>query len=649
MTRSRSAFALLLLVAIFGLTVCSSEPTAPPPNPDRADLSVTKLDQADPLTVGDQIVYTITVTNSGPDAADGVQLTDAVPAGTSFVSAVSPQGTCTETGGTVTCILGSLTSGASATIRLAVDTDQAGQVTNTASASSDVEDPNGGNNSATETTNVQPEEADLEVTKLGPTGAVSRSAPIVYTIIVFNDGPGTAPGVEVTDVVPDGTSYVSAEASQGSCAETAGTVTCDLGDLADGERAEVTLTVRADEVGNVTNTVTVSSDAPDPNESDNSDPESTLVVEFSTDLAITKVDDEDPVAVGEEILYTLTAKNTGQRDAAGVIVTDTVPEGTTFVSAVASQGECSEEAGAVSCDLGELASLREATVELTVRADELGDVANTGRVTGSVVDSDDSNDSDTETTAIKLLADLSVLKDDDSDPVVVGEDIVYSILVTNNGPSDATDVMVIDTLPPNTDFNDVTSTGGSCDESRDILTCDLGTLAANEFVRITMTTTTQQVGFVNNRAWAASPILDPNPDNDSDRAGTNVTGPQADLSITKTDQADPVTVGSNIVYTINVLNNGPSDVSNATVTDPVPAGTSYVSATISPGSCGEGGGVVTCTIPTLPSGVGTTITLTVQANQAGQVVTNTATVNPPPTVEDSNTANNTASEDTTVP
>jgi len=646
MTRSRSAFALLLLLAIFSLTVCSSEPTAPP-EPDRADLSVTKSGDADPVTIGDEIVYTITVTNGGPDGAGSVQVTDAVPTGTSFVSATSSQGSCAQSGGTVTCTLGSLTSGGTATIRLTVTADQAGQVTNTANVSSDVDDPDNGNNSATETTSVQLVEADLAVTKFGPAGAVSLSAPIVYAITVSNDGPGDATGVEVIDVVPEGTSYVSAVASQGECSESDGTVTCDLGSLADGERAEVDLTVRADEAGNVANTVTVSSDAPDPNESDNSDSESTLVVVFSTDLAITKVDDEDPVAVGEEILYTLTAKNNGPNDAAGVIVTDTVPEGTTFVSAVASQGECSEADGTVTCDLGALASRFEATVDLTLRADELGDVINEARVTGSVVDSDDSNNSDTETTAIKVLADLSVLKDDEADPVAVGENIVYSILVTNNGPNVATDVMVTDTLPPNTVFDDVTSTGGSCDERRDIVTCDLGTLVADEFVRITVETTAQQVGFVDNRAWAASPVLDPNPDNDSDRAGTNVTGPQADLSITKADQADPVSVGGNIVYTIDVLNNGPADVSNATVTDSIPAGTSFVSATVSPGSCGAGGGVVTCTIPTLPSGVGTTITLTLQANQVGQV-TNTATVNPPPTVEDSNTGNNTASETTTV-
>jgi uncharacterized repeat protein (TIGR01451 family) len=646
MTRSRSTLALITLFSIFALTVCSSEPTAPP-EPDRADLSVTKSGDADPVTVGDEIVYTITAANAGPDEAGTVQLTDAVPAGTSFVSATSSQGSCVEASGTVTCALGSLTSGGTATVTLRVTADQAGQVTNTASVSSDVDDPNGGNNSDSETTTIQLVEADLSVTKFGPAGAVSLSANIVYDITVRNDGPGDATGVEVTDVVPDGTSYVSAEASQGSCAETAGTVTCDLGDLADGEHADVTLTLRADEEGSVANTVTVSSDAPDPDESDNSDSESTLVVAFTTDLEITKVDDEDPVAVGEEILYTLTAKNRGPNDAAGVIVTDTVPEGTTFVSAVASQGECSEDAGTVSCALGTLPSLFEATVELTLRAEELGDVINTGRVTGSVVDSDDTNNSDTETTAIKRLADLSVLKDDDQDPVAVGEDIVYSILVTNNGPNDATDVMVTDTLPPTTDFNDVTSTGGSCDESRDILTCDLGTLAAGEFIRITLMTTTQQVGFVDNRAWAVSSVQDPNPDNDSDRAGTNVTGPQADLSITKTHQGSPVAVGDTIVYDIDVINHGPADVSNATVTDSIPAGTSYVSATVSPGTCGEGGGVVTCTIPTLPNGVGTTIVLTLQANQAGQV-TNTATVNPPPTVEDSDTSNNAASEVTTV-
>lgn len=649
MNRSRPALPLLpllTLLVLFGLAGCSSDSTAP--EPDRADLSITKSDDADPVTVGDEVVYTITVANAGPEDATGVRVTDNLPPAASFVSANASQGSCTRSGGTVTCELGALASGASATITLRVTADEIGTLTNTASVSGDQEDPNSGNDSATEETTVQGVPADLSIAKIAQTPNAALGGQIVYIITVVNGGPGEATDVEVTDPIPPSTSFISAEAPSGSCTESSGTVTCELGDLADGGRTTVTLTVRADEVGEAENTATVSADQPDPDESDNSDTATAFVAELPSDLSITKVSEVDPVASGDTIVYRIVVRNRGPNDAGIVTVTDTIPVGTSFVSASSTSGECSNaENGIVICDIGSLPVIFTATVTLRVRADELGKVINTAAVAGSVQDTAQGNNAATDTTTVKPLADLSVDKDDVADPVEVGEELVYTIDVINLGPNEATSTTVTDTLPVGLDFDDVATSGGDCDERRDVVTCDLATMAAGDSIRITITTITEQVGFLSNRVRVASAVEDPDLDNNSDQAGTNVTGLQADLSITKTAQADPVTVGNNIVYTINVLNEGPDDVTDVTMTDPVPAGTSYVSATVSPGSCGEGGGVVTCNIPTLPSGVGTTITLTLQADQAGQV-TNTATVNLPPNAGDPDENNNEASDTVTV-
>jgi len=647
MTRSRSALPVLSLltpVVLFGLSGCSSEPTAP--ERDEADLSITKSDATDPVTIGEEIVYTITVFNGGPDDATQVRMTDGVPSGTSFVSANASQGTCANSGGTVTCTLGSLASGSTVTITLRVTSIEGGQVTNTASVSGNEDDPNASNNSATETTTVELDPADLSVTKEDE-GAVLPGADIVYTITVKNDGPGDATDVQVTDDVPEGTTFVSADASQGSCSEAGGTVTCDLGSLADGATVTITLTVGTEEAGLVENTATVSANELDPDEADNSDTEITNVVSVTTDLAITKVAERDPVAPGEEIVYLIDVRNRGPNDAGAVRVTDDVPEGTTFVSAVASQGDCAEESGTVTCNLGRLDFLHDATVTLTVESGDVGQVINTAMVSGGVQDTVESNDTATDTTRVTPLADLSVIKDDESDPVQVGDDVVYLIEVTNNGPNIATEVTVTDTLPDGTDFQDATATAGVCDESRDVVTCDLGTLGAGASVSITIEITAEEVGTLVNEALVANAVEDPDLENNADKALTNIQGPEVDLSITKTAQADPVTVGNNIVYTIVVFNNGPGDVTDFTVTDMVPAGTTFISATVSPGSCSLGSGVVTCDIPTLPNGVGTTITLTLQANQTGQV-TNTATVNVPPNVSDPDLSNNDASETVTV-
>ena len=116
-----------------------------------ADLSMTKADAPDPVAVGGSLTYTLTVTNNGPDPSTNSTVTDALPAGVTFVSATPTQGSCSEVAGTVTCILGPLAGGASATIAIVVTVTPAAAcpLTDTATVSGAEPDPVAGNNSAT--------------------------------------------------------------------------------------------------------------------------------------------------------------------------------------------------------------------------------------------------------------------------------------------------------------------------------------------------------------------------------------------------------------------------------------------------------------------------------------------------------------------
>ena len=157
-----------------------------------ADLEVTMNDAVDPVTVGDDVVYTVTVHNNGPDPAENVVVTDTLPAGVTYESATPDQGDCTESGGVVTCELGSMANGASVDIVIVVRTTTAGTLTNTASVVSDTIDPNGANNSTTEQTTVTPEpivEADLQVMKDDAADPVTVGDDVTYTVTVSNNGP----------------------------------------------------------------------------------------------------------------------------------------------------------------------------------------------------------------------------------------------------------------------------------------------------------------------------------------------------------------------------------------------------------------------------------------------------------------------------
>jgi len=121
--------------------------------PPSSDLAISKTDSADPVTVGNLLTYTITVTNNGPSTATGVTMTDALPGTLTFVSATPSQGSCT-TRGTIRCDLGILVTGDSATVTIVVVPTQPGDINNTAAVSADEPDPDTSNNSATQVTTI---------------------------------------------------------------------------------------------------------------------------------------------------------------------------------------------------------------------------------------------------------------------------------------------------------------------------------------------------------------------------------------------------------------------------------------------------------------------------------------------------------------
>jgi uncharacterized repeat protein (TIGR01451 family) len=121
-----------------------------------ADMAISVIDSPDPVQIGNPLTYTITVTNrSGPASAASVEVTDALPSGTVFVSASSTQGSCSGTT-VIICSIGTLTSTERATIILTVSPSTSGMLSNTVAVSSSTADPDLSNNSATATTTVTP-------------------------------------------------------------------------------------------------------------------------------------------------------------------------------------------------------------------------------------------------------------------------------------------------------------------------------------------------------------------------------------------------------------------------------------------------------------------------------------------------------------
>jgi uncharacterized repeat protein (TIGR01451 family) len=151
--------AALALFAVLAMGGPSRGVAADPADP--ADLSLTKSDSPDPVAEGAALTYTILVSNAGPDTATNVVVTDDLPKQIDFVSATSTSGTCQTPsgkgkgkGGKVQCNLGTLSNGGTATVTITTTASKSGDISNTASVTSDVIDPQTANNSDTEATKV---------------------------------------------------------------------------------------------------------------------------------------------------------------------------------------------------------------------------------------------------------------------------------------------------------------------------------------------------------------------------------------------------------------------------------------------------------------------------------------------------------------
>ena len=245
-----------------------------------ANLSVVQTGAPDPVAVGSDLTYTVTVTNGGPSATTGVRLTDVVTGAATFVSASPTQGTCTAFAlfgeQDVTCDLGPLAVAGTATVSIVVTPTAAGTITSTAKAGSNVSDPDGANNTAVASTTAV-SIADLSITKTdGQTTAVPGQ-PITYTIVASNAGPGAVAGATVTDTVPGtitAVTWTCVGAGGGSCAAGGSGNINETVDLPMGGTATFTLTgtIAPSATGSLINTATVAAPigVTDPNPANNS-------------------------------------------------------------------------------------------------------------------------------------------------------------------------------------------------------------------------------------------------------------------------------------------------------------------------------------------------------------------------------------------
>ena len=419
-----------------------------------------------------------------------------------------------------------------------------------------------------------------------------------------------------------------------------------------------------------TNDVTVTS-TNDPNGENNSG--STSLIVSSADIGVTKTGPATAVAGGPAYDYVGTLSNGGPDAATDVSFTDNLPAGVVFVSLTQDTGpaaSCGEPTagsnGTVACTISLLPNGGSAQFTITVQP--LPDIpifsviSNTATATSSSADTNQSNNSSTSNTTIDTRADVSITKSGPA-TAVAGTNINYTISVTNAGPSDAATIGFGDPVPANTTFVSVTQNTGPTFTCQlhfggDFFDCHRDPFAAGATATFTLvlhvSPSAANGSTISNTATVATTTTDPNQTNQTATTSATIST-SADLSVTKNG---PASTPSNapVTYTVAVANGGPSDAANVTLTDNVPANTTFASASQMTGpsfACvtppAGGTGAITCTIATLANGASATFQFVFNVPAgvaAGTVITNTASVSS--TTTEANSENNSATVTTTV-
>ena len=683
------------------------------------------------VVIGQQYNFSISATNIGnADFFGTLVMTDHLPAGLTVDSYGLSGWTCLPAvpvvGATdITCErvyteASPLVSGATApSVTLATTATATGSLANSMTVSSpdaNIADVNPGNDTTTYAVvgSIGDDSADVSIIKTATLATVAAGDVQTFTLEVMNAGPQPSQNVELLDnftglmnnsIGATGAGYISevvvSNAASGMTCSTAATggtsrrLTCNITTLpicvAGVDCPTVTVQVRpgGNGSGRTNNASAISDTTADPNLNNNSD-SANFTVDPRADIIVTKDGAPSPAKAGQDLTYVLTAQNVGNGLSAAdaVTVTDTLPDDLTFVSASPSTGSCSvlpntsSPTGAgnnqVVCNLGTINNGAQQTVTILVRPNTVTrgtTLVNNASVTTDTTETDSGNNTASLSTPVEDPAlDLLVNKSETPDPVAVGDTTLYTVTVTNLGPSTAENVVLTDVMPASRlSFQSHTvDAGGSCSSVPGVgsfgqtLTCNFPTVLAGQTKTVTINALGTAKGVATNSASISSDELaagfDTNSGNDSTTEDTTVRT-KADVEVvSKIATPNPVNLRDNFNFVIQVRNNsgaGLAEADDVSVSDSLPTNMvltgapsiAIVSGSTTSSTCtgAAGGTSFSCNLGTFSSGGVVNITVPVEVtsiSSQGQVFTNQADITT--SSLDVNGANNTNTGNVTV-
>ena len=437
-----------------------------------ANLSVAGASPPGHILVGQEFRQTFTVTSGGPWVATGVRTEAVVPPGLRVLSVESSQGQCGRRRAALTCVLGDMGKGTSATVTLVLKAGGPGPVEVGLRTESAGFDPRGEDNTTSVLTEVDPA-ANLRVVQSFSPGRVLAGRTLSWRLMVVNAGPSPATEVVITDVLPAGVTSLTGLGAEGACTTEEGRIRCRLGSLLPGERRSFRLSGIPTEGGPLSAAASVSAREADPVPDDNGHQAGVAVIP-TADLVVSQTGPPGPVLQGQHLTYLLEVTNNGPSRATAVTLEERLPPGVEVVSSTSPQGSCTAAVGVLRCPVGDLRAGTRAQASVVVRPTSARPIGHRVTAGGSELDLARGNNAASGRTAVQPAADLAVAMTPGPPPARPEEPLVYNVAVTNAGPARATPVTVSVVLPPGTTF--VSSTPRVCAAGADRVTCSLRSL-----------------------------------------------------------------------------------------------------------------------------------------------------------------------------
>lgn len=559
-----------------------------------ADLAVEILVNDTNPKFNSLVKWTLRVTNNGPDEATGVVVCDLLSKDLIYLSSTGNYDVKSGLWNIET-----LESGKSVSIDIVTLVNKTGKIANDASVSGKEYDWNLSNNYDNKSIAVDVC-VDLAIKKLVNDTNPKFNSLVEWTLRVTNNGPDTATGVVVCDILPEG--LISIDKSFNG--------TWNVGKLLNNQTKELTIICLVNKTGKLVNIADIAGNEYDCNLTNNIVNKSIEVAQ-SADLFVKKYVNNTSPDFGEIIKWSVVVSNNGPDIATNVQVNDLLDGGLIFVKSSSTKGNYDVKSGIWTID--SLAPETDETLNIYCKVNKIGKILNFVSVNSTQYDWNESNNHDNESVNAVKIADLSVIKLINNSNPNYDDLIKWTIIVSNNGPNMATGVIVNDLLPKSVEYISSYLSKGFYNPVNGI--CDVGNLNAGEKLQLNIVSKIVKTGDITNVVNVKGNEKDSNLTNNHFEKSVYVK-PAADLSIEKSVSKQEVNINDLIEYVIEITNNGPDSAENIKVSELLNPNLKVISFESTKGNFNNTNNVLT--IDSLVNGEKVRLTINAAANACGK-------------------------------